>query len=392
MNRNTAVAPARGTPGSETSACLTSNGRDGGAILLVLAAAAVTGFLAIGALAAASELHRQELTERAILQAELSAEVVFAERVVGWGVRDAVGASAWETHPAVPPGMSARSLVQPAGAGVLWRLHAVAERTGPGGAAHSLAVRSRIAFLRGRPPSIDLQAPVTVRGALEIAGGALLDATDTPPPGWHCSAAVPPAATAEVAFFSGTILTSPTPPIAVQVPDSMEPATLRALSLATPADPRSLRPTILHGDLAAPSLEASGVSPPGSCPLAAPPDPLPALNWGDPARPSACDDYFPYVHVAGDLTHPTGAGQGILVVDGDLLATELVWAGLVVVRGTATLQGPSVRVHGAVLALGAGPHEISGGAEIHWSSCAIAAAMRAGAVVTPVTGMPWSAP
>src|SRR5690606_7563608 len=73
MNRNTAVASAREAP-AETSACLTNNGRDGGAILLVLAAAAVTGFLAIGALAAAFELHRQELTERSILQAELSAE------------------------------------------------------------------------------------------------------------------------------------------------------------------------------------------------------------------------------------------------------------------------------------------------------------------------------
>lgn len=44
-----------------------------------------------------------------------------------------------------------------------------------------------------------------------------------------------------------------------------------------------------------------------------------ATNWGDPNVPaSPCGAYFPVVWIQGDVTLQAGAGQGVLLVDGDL--------------------------------------------------------------------------
>lgn len=363
--------------------------RRGGALLLVLAAAAVLTFVVTGALAAAAELHRQALLERAILQAELSAELAGSERLAIWDARAVAAPTLWQPHASAPPGTNASSLLRAIAPG-LWRLDATAEWIGSSDIL--LARRSRVRHLRARPPAISLDAPVTVRGILQVHAGATINTAGTSPPGWPACALSAVPATAAVAMLPGASLSGSAIASQAPVPDSVETLLLRALSIAPGGGPRALERTIEHAALANPTIEASSQSPATHCALGNPPDPIPEFNWGDPTRPAACAGYMPYVHVRGDLTSPLGAGQGVLVVDGDLLAGgTFTWAGLVVVTGDVRLSGPDVRIYGALAALGTGLQQIGDGVAIEWSPCSVLAALRANATVTPVTGTPWSA-
>src|SRR5690606_20396758 len=103
-------------PGQSACGRLQLN-RRGGAILLVLAAAALLAFAAIGALAAASELHRQELAERSILHAELAAESALARRLASWDAREHASRPFWLLDAAAAAGTLAFTHLQAAGAG-----------------------------------------------------------------------------------------------------------------------------------------------------------------------------------------------------------------------------------------------------------------------------------
>ena len=83
------------------------------------------------------------------------------------------------------------------------------------------------------------------------------------------------------------------------------------------------------------------------------------LNWGEPRRTGpghvpACEGYFPVVYHRGALTLSGGRGQGLLLVDGNLLLTGgFEWFGLVVATGGVTLAGNATTLTGALLAEGA---------------------------------------
>lgn len=362
--------------------------RTGGATLLVLAAVAVVAFAAIGALAAASEMRRQEVAERAILDAELATEGALARRLVSWSAREAARASAaWLDDGVAPTDHAVSTSLQRAGPG-LWRLDAVADRLTPDG--ELLARRSRTLFLRARPPTIPLDAPLTAAGELRLGGGVRVDASGLQPPGWSCAAASP--AVAPLALLSGASVSGAVPAPVLDADPGIVAELLAGLGLSVGVAERVLEPTLRHPTLLGPSLDATGAGPPGLCPLGAPDESAPPLLWGDPARPSPCERYFPYVHVEGDLVAPSGAGQGVLVVDGDLtLMGSFTWAGLIVVRGALRTAGTGTRIHGAVALLGTGPHELDGDVDIAWSPCAVREAVLASARVTPVTGSAWSA-
>lgn len=363
--------------------------RRGGAILLVLAAAAVLTFVATGALAAAAELHRQALLERAILQAELSAELAGSEPLANWDARTAAVGSEWQVHSTSQVGTSSNSLLRSIAPG-LWRIDATGEWAGE---AHTpLALRSRVRHLRARRPVLALDAPLTVRGTLQLHTAVAPGTAAVSPPGWPACTLAGADAMAAVSLLPGASISGPATPPHAAVPDSVETVLLAALSMIPAGDSRSLEPIVEHSALTNPVLQASSQSPTTHCALGTAPDPPPPLNWGDPARPSPCAAYMPYVHVRGELMSPAGSGQGVLVVDGDLsVSGDFTWAGLIVVRGNLRLVGADVRIYGAVAALGPGPHEIGDGVEVQWSPCSLIAALRANAMVTPVTGTPWSA-
>ncbi|NIR80895.1 MAG: hypothetical protein GWO00_21830 [Gemmatimonadetes bacterium] len=96
------------------------------------------------------------------------------------------------------------------------------------------------------------------------------------------------------------------------------------------------------------------------------------LNWGDPDAPQGpCGDYFPAIHLLSDAEiGPGAAGQGILLVGGDLtLGDGARFRGLVIVRGRLSTSGGASEISGAVVAGSAGSGE--GVLQLSYSSCVL---------------------
>ncbi len=106
-------------------------------------------------------------------------------------------------------------------------------------------------------------------------------------------------------------------------------------------------------------------------------------NWGDPDPAispyvAGCVNYFPFIHVMGDLTAQNGKGQGILLVDGNVYVQgNFEFFGPVIVRGTLTTQGNGNHFSGGVMAanINLSTNTVLGNAEVSYSSCAVARAL-----------------
>jgi hypothetical protein len=106
-------------------------------------------------------------------------------------------------------------------------------------------------------------------------------------------------------------------------------------------------------------------------------------NWGDPARPDPlpdppppCMSYFPVIHAQGDLTIQTGVGQGVLIVEGDLRLTgNMLFYGIVIVRGSLFTAGTGNHIGGAVLVHGRSELDTqsitTGNSVVQYSSCRV---------------------
>lgn len=120
-------------------------------------------------------------------------------------------------------------------------------------------------------------------------------------------------------------------------------------------------------------------------------DPNADANLGDPLRllgpDSPCGSYFPVIHATGDLTLSGGAGQGMLVVDGNLsLVAGARFTGVLLVRGAARLEADA-RVTGIVVA---DRLSLTNASAITYSACAIESASHSGARPFPETTSSWS--
>jgi hypothetical protein len=117
-------------------------------------------------------------------------------------------------------------------------------------------------------------------------------------------------------------------------------------------------------------------------------------NWGDGQNPTAaCGTYYPIVHALGNLTVNNGQGQGILLVDGNLVASGTwTYYGIVIVRGGfSTVAGGSPKVYGAVLAqsLNLATTAFAGDAVVDYSSCAVQRTMDATGTGTQLRSRGW---
>lgn len=116
-------------------------------------------------------------------------------------------------------------------------------------------------------------------------------------------------------------------------------------------------------------------------------------NWGDPyASGTSCNGYFPLVLTTGDLEIRGGRGQGVLVVDGDLrVSGGFVYAGLVLVRGSVTMEGIGNRIGGAIVVANANEEHstVGGKTVIRYSSCALETALRGSARPEPLRERSW---
>jgi hypothetical protein len=115
-------------------------------------------------------------------------------------------------------------------------------------------------------------------------------------------------------------------------------------------------------------------------------------NWGDPLGGAACRDFRPVVWVPGDLTVVGGAGQGVLLVEGDFTVRGgFVFEGLVLVGGSIVTGGGASRFVGAVRAgiLGEGGVELGGRARVVYSRCSLESAALAAGRPLPIADGAW---
>lgn len=255
-----------------------------------------------------------------------------------------------------------------------------------------LQARRRIGVLVDlRPPSLEPRAALTAAGGVRLGAGSSADGGNAAPPGWECApgdsgpaiaavAVTPPAAVDTIACGTDGCLRGGAPIVrdsAVADPawwersGEVDRAALLAVSRRLPAGS-----TI--GD-AAPSLDAVG-----GC------DTTNQRNLGDPRRSlgaeSPCAGWFPVLHAAGDLHLSGGAGEGVMLVDGDLhLERGVTFAGIAIVRGALYSSG-GASLAGAAIAARA---SLDAGSSIHYSRCAIAAALVRIARPAPAARWGW---
>ncbi len=209
----------------------------------------------------------------------------------------------------------------------------------------STATRQRIGrVIRVRPVSLPITAALDAGGLVTVGTGVTIDGRDHAPPS-EPDCPPPDSATAGVAAAAVDSLGSPvidgSPPLALRQPTD---SGLSADDLGV------FRELAAQATL---SLPAGSWRPyPSSvgtvCTVSA------IENWGDAANARGpCAGYMPIIHVAGDLELLSGQGQGILLVDGDLLLHgPSLFSGVVMVRGRVNVVPgePEVAIYGAVFA------------------------------------------
>lgn len=119
-------------------------------------------------------------------------------------------------------------------------------------------------------------------------------------------------------------------------------------------------------------------------------------NWGDPGGAGPCGTYAPLIWATGDVELRGGAGQGVLLVDGDLtISAGARFVGVVIARDDVRSQGIGGTLLGSVLAgdanVAPGDHSLLDGASlVQRSRCAVDLALEWSARLIPVAGRPWA--
>lgn len=256
------------------------------------------------------------------------------------------------------------------------------------------ASRTSAMLFKVGPADFGLKAAVTVQGNASVGGRDTVSGADLVPSGgaWSTlcagfSTANQPASrstSGAVPTSAGNHLVTP-----VGVIDSASVATSVAdvntyfSLLAATADIKLTSATI-------PGTIAPAVSghlcAPGSA------------NWGDPTyAPSGvdgtnhpCATYFPVIYVdaggTGTAILPSGAGQGILLVNGNVrFNSGFKFYGLIVANGSASATGggSNGNLYGGLLALSGAT--LNGNERFDYSSCAITLAQAAALVGAPLS-------
>lgn len=254
-------------------------------------------------------------------------------------------------------------------------------------------VRQRVGLLAHiRPVVSGIEAPLTVGTKSRLSGLVKVDGNDRAPPGWG-SCGPPDTGKAGVRTRNGAPISTSgaaqvlgNPPMVVEsMPNSAPVAALGELTYTQLSAwaTHTLPGRTFSNDIGPALLE-------GRC------DDAVATNWGDGRAPNQpCGTYFPVIHVAGDATLSDLQGQGILLVDGNLVIRGgLDWYGIVLVRGILTVAADASRdvaIWGAVLAEDSVVMEGTSGHSvvITYSKCAILKALETVAVVTTLPARGW---
>jgi len=112
-------------------------------------------------------------------------------------------------------------------------------------------------------------------------------------------------------------------------------------------------------------------------------------NWGSPLKPDGvCGTYFPIIYSPGNLKiASSSAGQGILLVEGDLMVQGgYTFYGPVIVRGELQTAGTGGHFNGGVIAANVNldSSTVLGNALVQYSTCSVTRAILNNANLTRV--------
>lgn len=253
------------------------------------------------------------------------------------------------------------------------------------GAKQNVGVLVQLAFTQ-----FNIHAALTTQGGVALQGNATAEGTDINPTGW---ASCDPAdtAVAGIRTHDGTVTTGGNaivdgnPP--VQKDSTLVDSNFTVFGGETYTDLANRANITLPGGTYKTQPSFTG----GQC------NKLDVLDWGDGLNPtSPCGNYFPIIHITGDVTLNGVQGQGILLVDGNLLVQgSYEWFGIVVVQGEiATAGGGVSEAHfwGGVLAKNAdlSTESLAGKAVLNYSTCGILQALQGTSKVAPMRSRHWS--
>jgi hypothetical protein len=264
--------------------------------------------------------------------------------------------------------------------------------TSTGRAGHGATTAQRTISLLAslRSPRLRLRAAAIAMNGVAVADSGIISGVDTLPGGWRC----PPGDDARPAAVAPSLAL-------VDVSSCAEP---HCLIGSPPASADSLAADAAtyerFGPFSRDSLALAGRQL-GADALLAPP--WPSLdgggecdaarldNLGDPGATlgagAPCNDYFPLVHASGNMRLQGGAGEGMLIVDGNLtIAGGATFSGVVAVRGVLEITELS-ELRGTALASRVIVHD---GARVRYSSCAVERALRGAAEPVVPEGPAWS--
>lgn len=251
--------------------------------------------------------------------------------------------------------------------------------------------RQRIGVLvRIRPLQVDIAASLTVRGSVKLAGTTFVDGNDHTPNGTWSSCALPDSAKAGIRTPDNTSVSGTKGQIAGN-PPVLQDTSVKSSTFTQFGD-------VSYADL---SARADITLPPGTyrtepvvsggvCDATVP------TNWGDGInRNSECGNYFPVIHITGNVTLNGVQGQGVLLVDGDLsVQGGYEFFGIAIVRGSLkTAGGGATDAHfwGGVMAenVDLELNSLAGDATLNYSKCAIVQALEFTGVTAMLRSRSW---
>lgn len=275
----------------------------------------------------------------------------------------------------------------------LWKLERndfLLVSSGVAGPSASVASRRIALLVTLRVPQLVARSAVIAMHAAVVGDSSLVSGTDTVPQAWSCPPGDeerPAVIVAEASLVDDAACTI------VQCITGAPPVSID--SAAAGADMYGRFGTVDRDSIAAAAVQladdallsapAPALDGAGEC------DATRLSNLGDPLRvfgvESPCADYFPVLHAPGNMRIDGGAGQGVLLVDGNLtIAGGARFSGVVVVGGVFEITELS-ELDGSALASRVVVH---GGSRARYSSCAVERALRAAAMPVVPEGLAWS--
>ena len=374
----------------------------GMALAVAIFALVVVGALVAGAFFAGTQEQRVGENQRRVMTSFGVAEAGAQERMLVW---DPVNQNRIKQYP--ESSVTIPTLAAPGGTGsyngtwyrmgpniFLIDVTGQDARTNAGQNAVGSGARQRIGMIaRIAPVEFNIKASLTTMGGVAVGGTAEIDGNDQNPTTWtSCDPPGPPQA--GVRDNGGTVGTSGSGEVNGNPPVVNDPTvninTFTEFHGVNYAQLASRPGTLQHpgGNINTyPSFNADGSCRTGLADI---------NNWGDPHNPtSRCGNYFPIIHVNGNLIVNNQQGQGILLIDGDLTVNgSWDFYGIVIILGDLrTAGGGTSDAHfwGGVMARNAdlSTQQLNGHATLNYSSCSILAALQAQSMISPMRQRGW---